>query len=191
MDDDAARLTGLLRGSPTLMRVLETARDLDPPDWMVMSGAIYQTAWNALTGRHPDYGIQDYDLVYFDPDLTDAAEAAMRARVAAAFPPDLAAKVEVCNQARVHLWFPADHGRPYPPLADSADALNRSLSTAHAVGVRLGRDGALTVAAPFGLADIFALTLRPAPFCGSLPGHLAKAATATARWPEVTVLGAA
>ncbi len=184
------RLAAHVRGSPTLMAVLRTAARLDLPDWMVMSGAVYQTVWNALTGRHPDYGIQDYDLVYFDPDLSAEAEAATQARVAAAFPPGLAEKVEVCNQARVHLWFPQAHGRPYPPLRDTADALTRALATAHAVGVRLDPAGRLTVAAPFGLADIFALVLRPAPGCGSIKAHLAKAAGAKARWPELTVLDA-
>lgn len=185
--DEIGRLAAILRASPTLMRVLRTARDLDLPDWMVMSGAIYQTVWNSLTGRDPDYGIQDYDLAYFDPDLSAAAEEAVRRRVADALPPDLAPKVEVCNQARVHLWFPAEYGRPYAALIDSADALNRCLSTVHAVGVRVATEDAFTVLAPLGLADIFGLTLRPTTSCASLAAHLAKAESAKARWPEVRV----
>lgn len=182
------RLAAILAASPNLMRVLSTARDLGLPDWMVMSGAVYQTAWNALTGRDPDYGINDYDLAYFDPDLSPAAEEAVRHRVAAALPAGLAAKVEVCNQARVHIWYPEEFGRPYAPLRDTPEALERCLSTVHAVGVRLRADGTPEVLAPFGVGDVFAMTVRPAPGCPSLAMHRAKAASARARWPEVTVV---
>ena len=65
-----ARLVDIIRRSPRLMSVLKTARDLDLPDWMIFSGGVYQTAWNALTGRDPDYGIKDYDVAYHDASDT-------------------------------------------------------------------------------------------------------------------------
>ena len=64
------RLEEIVRGSPSLMQVLETARDLDLPDWLIFSGAIYQRVLNHLTGRDPDYGIKAYDPGYFDPDTS-------------------------------------------------------------------------------------------------------------------------
>jgi uncharacterized protein len=48
------------------MQVLSTIRALDLPDWLLMSGAVYQRALNVLTKRAPDYGVRDYDLGYFD-----------------------------------------------------------------------------------------------------------------------------
>src|SRR5476649_601354 len=90
-----ARLDGMVRASPSLMTVLRTLRDLSLPDWRIGSGAVFQTVWNALTGRPPDHGIKDYDALYFDPDTSWEAEDAVIRRVAAAFPPELAAKVEV------------------------------------------------------------------------------------------------
>src|SRR5215471_16886937 len=33
--------------------------------WLV-SGALFQTAWNRLTNRSTEYGIKDYDIFYFD-----------------------------------------------------------------------------------------------------------------------------
>ena len=69
--------------------------------------------------------------------------------------------VEVRNQARVHLWFESKFGEPYAPLASTAEALDRFVSPLFAVGVRLEPDGGLTVVAPFGLEDLFALRLRP------------------------------
>src|SRR6266853_137222 len=71
----ARRLIEIVRGAPSLMRVLTTVRALDLPDWLVMSGAVYQRALNHLTGRAPDYGIRDYDLGYFDAsDISYDAE---------------------------------------------------------------------------------------------------------------------
>lgn len=153
-DLQAERLAEMLAASPTLMRVLTIARDLALPDWRLVSGAVYQTAWNALTGRAPDYGIKDYDLVYFDAaDVSYEGEDAHIRRAAAACPPDLSDKVEVRNQARVHLWFEARFGEPYAPLACTDEALERFVSPAYAVGVRLEADGRLDIAAPFGLDE--------------------------------------
>jgi len=183
------RLRAILRASPTLMRVLTIARDLDLPDWLVFSGAIYQPVWNHLTGRPADHGIKDYDLGYFDPDTTWDAEDAVIRRAAAAFPPPLDALVEVRNQARVHLWFEDHFGEPYAPLARAPEALERFAAPACAVGARLERNGEITLFAPFGLEDVFAMRLRPNP--RRQANGLAKViANARSRWPEVTVADA-
>jgi len=63
--ESAERLTEIVRAAPSLMRVLTTVRSLDLPDWLVMSGAVYQRMLNHLTGRAPDYGIRDYDFRLF------------------------------------------------------------------------------------------------------------------------------
>ena len=36
------------------------------PDAWLVSGCLVQSAWNVLTGAC-DYGINDYDIFYFDP----------------------------------------------------------------------------------------------------------------------------
>ena len=76
------RLTAIVRGAPSLMQVLTTIRALDLPDWLMMSGAVYQRVLNALTGRPPDYGVRDYDLGYFDAsDISYDAEDSVIRRV--------------------------------------------------------------------------------------------------------------
>jgi hypothetical protein len=187
MSDLEDRLGAIVRGASGLMQVLRTARDLALPDWLIFSGAVYQPVWNHLTGRDPDYGLKDYDLAYFDPaDLTYEAEDVVIRRVAAAFRPPLRELVEVRNQARVHLWFEAKYREPYPPLACSAEALARFTSPAFAVGVRLEPDDSLTVEAPFGLEDLFAMRVRPNPLRPS-PGLARTFDNAKSRWPELTV----
>ncbi len=187
---DADRLAALLQDSPRVMTVLECARSLALPDPLLFSGAVHQTAWNALTGRDPDHGIKDYDLGLFDPDTGWDAEDAWIKRVAAALPPPLNALTEVRNQARVHLWFNARFGggAPYPPLRSTAEALGRFLCPAFAVGARLGPGGAVEIVAPFGLDDLFALTLRSNPRRASDAAAFARVtASATARWPELVI----
>ena len=185
--DLEARLEEIVRDSANLMQVLARARDLDLPDWLIFSGAVYQRVLNRLTGRDADFGIRDYDLGYFDAsDTSYEAEDAVIRRVAQAFEPPLREMVEVRNQARVHLWFEGKFGEPYTPLSNSAEALTRFVSPLFAVAVRLEPDDRLTVLAPFGLDDLFALRLRPNPL--RLTGGFARtAASATARWPEISV----
>ena len=186
-----ARLADILRASPRLMTVLETACALDLPDWMIFSGAVYQTAWNALTGRDADYGIKDYDLAYFDgSDLSYEAEDMVIQRVASAFDDPLRSQVEVRNQARVHLWFQSRFGEPYEALTSTDQALERFVAPTFAVGVRLEADDRITVAAPFGLEDVFALTIRPNPNRPRARGWAKVVESARDRWPELTVIGA-
>jgi hypothetical protein len=186
-DELFARLEAILRAAPSLMQVMRTARDLELPDWLIFSGAIYQRAINHLTGREPDYGVRDYDLGYYDAsDLSYEAEDVVIRRVAAAFEPPLREMVEVRNQARVHLWFEAKFGEPYAPLGGTAEAISRFTTTAFAVGARLERDDRMTLLAPFGLEDLFALRLRPNPVRRT-GGFQRTAQAVLRRWPELTV----
>jgi hypothetical protein len=188
--DQETRLIGIVRACPTLMRVLTLARDLDLPDWRLVSGAVYQPVWNALTGRDPDYGIKDYDLCYFDPDPSWEAEDVQIRRAAAFFPAPLDRMVEVRNQGRVHLWFPDKFGEPYSPLTRTDDMLERFVCPAFAVSVRLMPDDRIDVAAPFGLGDLFAMRLRPNPRRPRNPAGFQKVVmSCQARWPEVAVGG--
>ena len=188
MSDLEARLADIVRADAGLMHVLTTVRGLGLSDWRVFSGAVYQSVWNAVTGRPAGYGVRDYDLGYFDPDVSWDAEDVVIKRVAAAFDPPFRDMVEVRNQARVHLWFEGKFGEPYEALAGTDEALARFVAPAFAVGVRLEADDAISVAAPFELEDVFSLTLRPNPRRGLARGWDRVVANARARWPELTII---
>ena len=152
-----------------------------------MIASCYQPVLNHLTSRPLDYGIKDYDLGYFDDsDLSYEAEDAVIRRVKAAFDEPLRSTVEVRNQARVHLWFETKFREPYGPLSCTAEALERFASPTFAVGVRLESDDRLHIEAPFGLADLFALRLRPNPRRKTV-GFARTAADVRRRWPEVSL----
>jgi hypothetical protein len=188
VSDLEARLAEIVRADAGLMHVLGTVRGLDLNDWRVFSGAVYQSVWNAVTGRPAGYGIRDYDLGYFDPDTSWEAEDAVIRRVAAAFEPPFRDMVEVRNQARVHLWFEGKFGEPYDALTGTDEALARFVAPAFAVGVRLDDDDTISVAAPFGLEDVFSLTIRPNPTRPLAKGWDRAVANARSRWPELTIV---
>ena len=183
-----ARLVEIVRADPGLMHVLRTVRPLGLSDWRVFSGAVYQSVWNAVTGRPVGYGRKDYDLGYFDPDTSWDAEDMIIKRVAAAFDEPFRSEVEVRNQARVHLWFGERFNEPYEALPDTDTALSRFVAPAFAVGVRLEDDDRISVAAPFGLDDMFGLVLRPNPQRPRATGWDKVVASATSRWPELTII---
>src|ERR1700730_5365829 len=107
-------------------------------------------------------------------------------RVKATFDEPLRSMVEVRNQARVHLWFEAKFGEAFGPLSSTAEALERFASPTFAVCVRLESDDRLYIEAPFGLADLFALRLRPNPRRKTV-GFARTSADVRRRWPEVVV----
>ena len=182
------RLVEIIRADPDLMHVMRTVRGLGLPDWRIFSGAVYQAVWNAVTGRPVGYGRKDYDLGYFDPDTSWDAEDVIIKRVAAAFDEPFRSDVEVRNQARVHIWHPAKFGGSYAALTHTDEALTRFVAPCFAVGVRLEDNDEITVAAPFGLDDVFNLTIRPTPHRPLANDWDRIIEKANARWPELNIV---
>jgi hypothetical protein len=148
-----------------------------------------QTVWNVLTDRAVDYGINDYDVFYFDPDTSWQAEDAVirELQERLAIP---GVKIEVRNQARVHLWYPEKHGMAYSALHCSTDGIDRFLTKNTQVGIRPAQ-ASHRVYAPHGFDDIANMTVRPnhAPNF-SAADYNAKTSRLKMRWPEITVLPA-
>jgi hypothetical protein len=187
MSDPATRLEAIVRADPDLMTVLEGVRHEGLNDWLIFSGAVYQSVWNHLTGRPPGHGVKDFDVGYFDDDYSWDAEDAVIRRVAARFDEPLKSRVEVRNQRRVSEWFPQKFGQDWRPVSATAEALTRFVAPAFAVGVRLEADDRLTVAAPFGLDDVFAMVIRPNPTRPIAADWDRVIDKLVARWPELTV----
>ncbi|TIS60120.1 nucleotidyltransferase family protein [Mesorhizobium sp.] len=179
---------GIVSADPLLRETLERVRALALPDWLVVSGALYNSVWNHLTGRPAGYGIRDVDLFYFDgSDLSYEAEDRVIANAAPTFA-DLPLPIEIRNQARVHLWYPAKFGRSCPRYSSSSDSVRFFASKTHAVGVRFDNAGQLDLVAPFGLDDILSFRITPNRVLDSRQTHETKGARARENWPEITVM---
>jgi hypothetical protein len=173
--------------NPVNVAVSEELFRLALPDAWLVSGCLVQSVWNGLTNHAVDYGIADYDVFYFDPDTSWAAEDAVIRKLQGAFA-HLGIAVEVRNQARVHLWYPEKHGLPYPALQNSHEGIDRFLTKTTRVGIRRTAEG-FDVHAPDGFGDIAGMIVRPNPGPNfSAEKYLAKAARWKALWPEITVL---
>jgi len=112
--------------NPVNRAILDRTPKLETSDAWLVSGALFQTAWNVITGRAPEYSIKDYDLFYFDADKSWDAEDRVIRRAKHIFR-DVKADIEVRNQARVHLWLEVKFGAPYAPLSRATDGIDRFL----------------------------------------------------------------
>lgn len=187
LDEQVGALRAIVRGDPDLSALLALIRGEGLPDAWLVSGAIYQTVWNLLTGGPRRTGIRDYDVIYFDgADLGFEAEDATIRRVSSAAAP-LGLPLEIRNQARVHLWFRSRFGFAAPPLVNSAESLTRYASTTHAVACRLSAEGDVEILAPYGLRDIFAMHVRANRLLPNQRTHDEKAERCRAVWPELTI----
>lgn len=187
-DERASALVSILRSVPIVMTILTVVRDLELTDAWLVSGGIYQTSWNVLTGRSFDHGIKDYDIIYFDgSDLSYEAEDRVIKAVDAALP-HIADKLEIRNQARVHLWYEKRFGSTYQPLTCSIEALTNYASKTHAVAARLSDSGEVELRAPFGLSNLFAMRMVPNLALDNRRTHEEKSRRMAALWPELSVV---
>ncbi len=169
----AEALRSLLLADPLRLHILTCLRSLALPDAWVAAGVPRSAVWDAAHARPPGRSFGDVDVIWFDPAREDdtAWEAALRA-----MEPGL--DWSVTNQAAMH----AANGDP--PYTSATDAMRFWPETATAVGIRLERDGAISIAAPFGLDDLFGLILRPTPaFLGTRRAILQRRAQEK-RWRE-------
>jgi hypothetical protein len=170
----------LVRRNPAVATILDRLAELGAPDAWLTAGCLAQTVWNLQAGRAPEAAIRDYDLFYFDEDLSWEAEDAVIRRGRGVFG-DL--PVEIRNQARVHLWFGGRFGYDIPPLRSATDGIDRFLFR----GICIGINAAGEVYAPFGFDDLLAGLLRPNPGNRRLDQMLAKAEDYRARWPGLRI----
>jgi hypothetical protein len=172
-----------MASDPARMRVLHSVRETGLPDCWVAAGFVRSCVWDHLHQRATSPLPGDIDVIWFDPQrATQARDLALEI---ALHRQDSALQWSVKNQARMH-------GRNGDlPYASATDAMRYWPETATAVGVRLGQDGAIEVAAPFGLADLFSMRVRPtARFSGEKhPVYLDRISAKNwqAQWPLISV----
>ncbi|MTH54761.1 hypothetical protein GKZ89_15260 [Bacillus mangrovi] len=155
--------------------------------YYIGAGCIVQTVWNVLLEKQPLHGIGDADVIFFDKDrLSDADETILEYRIKAHLP-DSFPKLDVKNQARVHLWYERKFGYPAPPYHSMEEAIDTWPSTATAIGVRKAERG-YEIYAPFGLEDLFQLTVRPNKKLVSKEVYESKAEKWKSKWPELKVI---
>jgi len=181
------RLIEHVLGCEALLRVMSAAEEMALPDWYLVAGALAQSVWNIVLGRPVLHKVEDIDVVYFDSDdLTEAMEGCREATLAERLA-DIGIRLDAKNQARVHLWYEKRFGYKLRPYRSTREAITTFPFTATSVGVT-GVGEAIRVFAPFGLDDLFNLTVRANRTQITPETYTAKAERVRVRWPEITIL---
>ena len=139
-----------------LLKRLEKSR---LKNYYVAAGAINQTVFNYFHNYKIDANIEDYDIVYYDEDLSYEKEDKIIKEITKLFE-DLNVKLDIKNQARVHLWYEKKFGHAIEPNKSVEEAISKWGTTVTCIGVRIEKKK-LVVFAPFGLNDLFSLIIRP------------------------------
>ncbi len=149
----------ILSTNNDLMIVLERLSKSNLKNYYVGAGAINQTVFNYYHGFDSNYGIKDYDIVYFDKDLSYEKEDIIIKNISQLLS-DINIDFDIKNEARVHLWHKEKYGSDIEPYTSVEDAISKWFTTVTCIGVRL-EDNNLIVFAPYGLNDLFNLLIRP------------------------------
>ena len=180
-------LAHILPQNKPLYDVIKRMADLGLSNYYIGAGCIAQTVWNYQSGPELTYGISDIDIVYCDAsDLSYEAENAMIERIGRAIKP-CAIQLDIKNQARVHLWYKEHFGFDIAPYDSVEGAINTWPAMATAVGVRLEGEH-LKVYAPFGLNDLFGMTVRANKTLITEEIYMQKVRKWREKWPLLTII---
>ncbi len=145
----------LIQSDGWMMKCLQAVDSLRLPDWYIAAGFLRNAIWDALHAKSVRTPLNDVDVVYYDlGDRGTALEVEIESVLGARCP---AVKWEARNQARMHLR------NGHAPYRDSEHAIAHWIETPTCVGVRIGRDRRLEIAAPYGIAENWSLRVTPNP----------------------------
>jgi uncharacterized protein len=169
---DVARL---LASTPPLRELLHEVAALRLPQGCIAAGMVRNAVWDALHERAPClHASSDVDVIYFDPERLDCEHETRLEALLSERRPDI--QWQVRNQARM-----AERNGD-PPYLGACDATRYYPETATAISARLS-DDEIIVEAPLGLADLFALIVRPTPNFAQRPAAY-RARLASKDWAE-------
>lgn len=178
------RLRNIIAADPLRMQALEMVAALDLPDCWIAAGFVRDAVWDDLHGYDVRLPLGDIDVVWFDAAREDARLDRQWEALCQDNMPQLSWSVK--NQARMHQ---RNGDAPYMSVSD---AMTHWPETATAVAVRLDEGGSIIVNAPFGLDDLFALRLHPAPHFTGDKAAIFKERVAAKKWlnryPKLTLL---
>ena len=145
----------LIQSDAWRMECLRAVESLNLPDWYIAAGFLRNAIWDALHAKSVRTPLNDIDVVYYDSGGHGMATEVQIESVLQVRCP--IAKWEARNQARMHLR------NRHAPYRNSEHAIAHWIETPTCVGVRIGRDGWLQIAAPYGLAENWSLRVAPNP----------------------------
>jgi len=142
-------LARIAMANPLSAELISRLPSLGLNQCMLTAGCLFQAVWNHQSHLPSAWGVKDYDVFYFDNDLSWEAENEVIGSVQRLFQ-DLEVNIEIKNQARVHLWYSQRFGESYPQLQSAKEGIDRYLIAGTCIGWDVETS---EVYAPNGLAD--------------------------------------
>lgn len=172
-----------------VLKVLEEYSKTNPrfKDYYVGAGSVNQTIFNYLSGNEIDYGIKDFDIVYYDEDLSYEAEDIIIKDLDKMFK-DKSIEFDVKNEARVHIWYNEKYGDKREPYTSTEDAISKWGATVTCIGVRLENNKLITFC-PYGLNDLFSMTIRPVKVYFTKEAYDSRCDRWLKKWPNLNIIG--
>ena len=181
------QLADILQQNKPLYDVIKKMAEVGLQNYYIGAGCIAQTVWNYQSGLALTYGISDIDIAYFDAsDLSSGKENAVTEQIKHAVGP-CPIPLDINNQARVHLWYKDYFGFDIAPYDSVESAISTWPATATAIGVRL-EGGKLKIYAPFGLDDLFTMTVRANKALISEKIYIQKIQKWQGKWPLLNIV---
>ncbi len=178
------KLLNIAMSNPINAEITARLPSLGVRQCMLTAGCLFQAVWNQRSSRPAAWGVNDYDVFYFDDDLSWEAENEVISAAQHLFQ-DLGVNVELRNQARVHLWFSQRFGGHYPALRSAKESIDRFLISSTCIGMDIETGEVYT---PHGLAELEQGILRINPNFPQPELFLKKANSYQARWPWLRVV---
>lgn len=145
----------------TILKILEeySKENEDFKNYYLSAGCINQTVFNYYHNYDLNYGIEDYDIVYYDEDTSYEKEDKIIKDLELKLK-DLNLSFDIKNEKRVPIWYNKKYNTNRKDYLSVEEAISRWGTTITCLGVRT-TNNKLIVCAPYGLNDLFNLTLRP------------------------------
>lgn len=185
LSEQISILKEILYKNNKLRYLLEKLDESGISNYYIAAGCINQTVFNYYHGYDIEYGINDYDIVYFDSDTSYEAEDKVIRKINSLIE-DIDIKVDIKNQARVYLWYYEKYGIKRDAYVSVEDAINKWASTVTCIGVRLNK-GVFSVYAPYGVNDIFSMVIKPVRLETERNVYEMKSLGWKKKWPKLRV----
>ena len=180
-------LLEILNKSQEFSYVFNNLPKLKLPNWYLAAGAIPQIVWNYYHKYPLDNEIKDFDIVYFDKDTSRESENYFSKKASEVFK-NIPIRVELVNEARVHLWYEEEFGYKIKPYKSTEHAIYTFPTNVTSIGLTLQKGEEAEIYAPYGLSDIFAMTVKPNKVLVKKENYEKRANRWKKAWPKLTIV---
>lgn len=167
-------IISLIESDSWMIDVLGVVRRFGPTNAWVGAGFVRNKVWDALHGYLRPSLLNDVDVIYFDVEnQTTAQEHTFEAALIDVMP---LVPWSVRNQARMHEKF------GNPRATSTLDSMRHWPEGVTAIAVRLGAGDQVRFVSCYGVRDLLALKVRPAP---GFPLGVYRARVAQKNWVSI------